>query len=111
MTVDQAKALFTIAGQNFDTHKARGATTEYKIVYSAHRDHFAIGEKVNSDSNYNGAYDDANGTAVLQTIGAASQAIKAKPGRSILLLSVTSEEPGCPVPRILSQQLHCPFPC
>ena len=133
ITIDQAKALFNLAGQNFDSLKAKAATPEFKpvpfgvtatikienklryidsrnvvakiegsdpklkdeyVVYSAHWDHFGIGEKVNGDSIYNGAYDNASGTAGLLNIGAAFQALKVKPKRSILLLSVTSEEQG-----------------
>ncbi|MDQ6611403.1 MAG: M28 family metallopeptidase [Gemmatimonadota bacterium] len=133
LTVDQAKALFAMAAQNFDSLKAKAATAEFKpvplgvtasikienklrtidsrnvvakvegsdpklkdeyVVYSAHWDHFGIGEKVNGDSIYNGAYDNASGTAGLLAIGAAFQAMKVKPKRSILLLSVTSEEQG-----------------
>lgn len=133
ITLDQAKALFAMAGQNFDSLKARAATREFKpvplgitasvsiqnklrnvdsrnvvaklegsdpalkdeyVVYSAHWDHFGVGEKVNGDSIYNGAYDNASGVAGLLNIAAAFKAMKTPPKRSILFLSVTAEEQG-----------------
>jgi Zn-dependent M28 family amino/carboxypeptidase len=133
ITLDQAKALFKMAGQDFDTLKAHAATREFKpvplgvtasiniqnklrniesrnvvaklegsdaklkdeyVVYSAHWDHFGIGAKVNGDSIYNGAYDNASGVAGLLDLAAAFHAMKTPPKRSILFLSVTAEEQG-----------------
>jgi Zn-dependent M28 family amino/carboxypeptidase len=133
ITLDQAKALFASAGQNFDSLKARAATREFKpvplgvtasvklenalrtvdsrnvvaklegsdpalrdqyVIYTAHWDHFGIGTKVKGDSIYNGASDNATGTAGLLAIAKAYAAMKTPPKRSILFLSVTAEEQG-----------------
>ncbi len=133
ITLDQAKALFAMAGQNFDSLKARAATKEFTpvplgvtasvklqntlrtvdsrnvvaklegsdpalkdeyVIYTSHWDHFGIADKVNGDSIYNGAADNATGTAGLLTIAKAFVAMEAPPKRSILFLSVTAEEQG-----------------
>ncbi|CAL1519277.1 hypothetical protein MMC2321_03024 [Chitinophaga sp. MM2321] len=64
------------------------------VVYSAHWDHFGIGEPVKGDSIYNGAVDNATGTAGLLELAAAFTSLPQKPLRSILFLSVTGEEQG-----------------
>ncbi len=64
------------------------------IVYSAHWDHFGIGEPVKGDSIYNGAVDNATGTAGLLELATAFTKLPQAPGRSILFLSVTGEEQG-----------------
>ncbi len=133
ITLDQARALFTLAGQSFDTLQARAATREFTpvplgvtasvtirnklrtvdsrnvvarlegsdpalkdeyVVYSAHWDHFGVGLPVKGDSIYNGAYDNASGTAGLLMLARAFKAMPTPPKRSILFLSVTAEEQG-----------------
>lgn len=64
------------------------------IIYTAHWDHFGKGEPVNGDSIYNGAADNASGTAALLEIAKAFTQLKDKPKRSVLFLSVTAEEQG-----------------
>lgn len=64
------------------------------IVYSAHWDHFGIGAKVDGDSIYNGAADNASGTAGLLALARAFVAMQEGPKRSILFLAVTAEEQG-----------------
>jgi Zn-dependent M28 family amino/carboxypeptidase len=65
------------------------------IIYSAHWDHFGIGKPdANGDSIYNGAVDNGTGTATLLSIAKAFTKAKAKPGRSMMFLSVTGEEQG-----------------
>lgn len=132
ITLDQAKALFTMAGLDFDSLKAEAATKEFApvplgvtasvslrnklrtvdshniiaklegsdstlkdeyVIYNAHWDHFGIGAKVNGDSIYNGAMDNATGVAGMLTIAKAF-AILAPPKRSVLFLAVTAEEQG-----------------
>jgi hypothetical protein len=63
------------------------------IIYCAHWDHLGIGKPIDGDSIYNGAVDNATGTAALLTLAEAF--IKVKPtSRSIVLLAVTAEEQG-----------------
>ncbi|MFY0255841.1 M28 family metallopeptidase [Chitinophaga sp. 30R24] len=64
------------------------------VVYSAHWDHFGIGEAVNGDSIYNGAVDNATGTAGLLELATAFTQLPQRPARSVLFLSVTGEEQG-----------------
>jgi Zn-dependent M28 family amino/carboxypeptidase len=64
------------------------------IIYSAHWDHFGKGEPVDGDSIYNGAADNASGTAALLEVAHAFTRLKTKPKRSVLFLAVTAEEQG-----------------
>ena len=67
------------------------------ILLTAHLDHLGLGEAVNGDSIYNGADDDASGTAaVLELARALSRMAKegARPKRSILFVLFGSEELG-----------------
>ena len=64
------------------------------IVYTAHWDHFGVGEPVNGDSIYNGALDNATGTAALLVLAKAFRAMPTPPRRSILFAAVTAEEQG-----------------
>lgn len=63
------------------------------VVFSAHWDHFGIGTPVNGDSIYNGALDNASGTADLLAVARASAASPA-PRRSLMFVFVTAEESG-----------------
>lgn len=132
VTVDDAKALFAMAGQDFDSLKARALSPDFKpvslgvkasitvkntlrtvdsrnvigilpgsdsvlkneyVIYTAHWDHFGIGDKVNGDSIYNGAVDNASGTGGLINLARAF-AKGERPARSIIFLAVTAEEQG-----------------
>ncbi len=65
------------------------------ILYTAHWDHLGIGRPdANGDSIFNGALDNASGTAALLEMARAFQNLKEKPERTILFLSVTGEEQG-----------------
>ena len=133
ITLDQARALLALAGQDFDSLKAGAATRSFQpvplgvtatvtirnalrtidsrnvvarlegsdpalaeqyVTYTAHWDHFGIGTPVNGDSIYNGALDNASGTAGLLAIAKGFVAMKTPPRRSILFLAVTAEEQG-----------------
>ncbi|MDR3701670.1 MAG: M28 family peptidase [Candidatus Sulfopaludibacter sp.] len=64
------------------------------VVFSAHWDHLGIGTPVNGDAIYNGAIDNATGCAILMELARAWAALRQKPRRSALFLSVTAEEGG-----------------
>jgi Zn-dependent M28 family amino/carboxypeptidase len=65
------------------------------IIYTAHWDHFGIGKPdAKGDSIYNGAVDNADGTASLISMAKAFADTKEKPKRSIVFLAVTGEEQG-----------------
>jgi len=64
------------------------------VVYSAHWDHLGVGQPdAKGDRIYNGAVDNATGTAALIEIGRAF-AKAPKPERSLVFLAVTAEEKG-----------------
>jgi Zn-dependent M28 family amino/carboxypeptidase len=133
ISLDRAKQLFAMAGQDFDALKARAATREFKpvplgvtasvqirntlrtldsrnvvaklegsdpklkdeyVVYTSHWDHLGIGPEVKGDKIYNGAQDNASGTAALIEIARAFTKAAPPPKRSILFLAVTAEEQG-----------------
>lgn len=63
------------------------------IIYSGHWDHFGIGEKIEGDSIYNGAADNASGTAAIMTL--AKKFKEQGPfERSMVFFSPTAEEAG-----------------
>jgi len=64
------------------------------VVYTAHLDHEGIGEPEEGDAIYNGAYDNAMGTALVIEIARLFSAAPKPPKRSILFLAVTAEEKG-----------------
>jgi Zn-dependent M28 family amino/carboxypeptidase len=65
------------------------------IIYSAHWDHLGVGKAdEKGDSIYNGAFDNASGTAGLLEMAKAFKAMKNKPARTVVFLWVTAEEQG-----------------
>jgi Zn-dependent M28 family amino/carboxypeptidase len=64
------------------------------VVFTAHWDHFGIGEPIAGDKIYNGAKDNATGTAALIETARAFKRLPKPPRRSILFLAVTAEEQG-----------------
>jgi len=65
------------------------------IIYTAHWDHLGIGTPDDKgDSIYNGALDNASGTAGLIEFARAFKSLKTAPERTIVLLAVTAEEQG-----------------
>jgi Zn-dependent M28 family amino/carboxypeptidase len=67
--------------------------SEY-VVLSAHLDHLGIGEPINGDRIYNGAMDNAAGSAVLLDLIGSLKKLPKKPKRSLLFVFVTGEEKG-----------------
>jgi len=65
------------------------------VIYSAHWDHLGVGQPdAKGDRIYNGAVDNATGTAALIEMGRAFAHAKKKPERSLVFLAVTAEEKG-----------------
>jgi Zn-dependent M28 family amino/carboxypeptidase len=67
---------------------------EEYVIYTAHWDHMGRDEKLKGDQIFNGALDNASGTAVLLEIAEAFTKLPTPPQRSILFLAVTAEEKG-----------------
>ena len=77
--------------------KLEGSDPQLKneyVLYCAHWDHFGVGPEVNGDKIYNGAKDNASGTAALIEMARAFRQLKTPPRRSLLFLAVTGEEQG-----------------
>ena len=65
------------------------------IIYTAHWDHLGIGKPdATGDSIYNGALDNASGSAALLEMARAFKNLGTSPERTIIFLSVTGEEQG-----------------
>jgi Zn-dependent M28 family amino/carboxypeptidase len=62
------------------------------VVYTAHWDHLGKDTTLKGDQIYNGAIDNASGSAALLEIAKAFSKLSTPPRRSILFLSVTAEE-------------------
>ena len=69
------------------------AEGEY-FIYMAHWDHLGIDRTIEGDGIYNGALDNASGTAALLELAQAFATGKEKPRRSVVFLAVTAEEQG-----------------
>jgi Zn-dependent M28 family amino/carboxypeptidase len=69
-------------------------TPDEHIIYSAHWDHLGKDETKEGDQIYNGARDNATGTAAALSMAEAFAALNNKPRRSISMLLVTAEEQG-----------------
>ncbi|HTI37668.1 MAG TPA: M28 family peptidase [Vicinamibacterales bacterium] len=133
ITLDAAKRLCALAGQDFDALEKQAATRAFKpvalgitasmgianklrtidsqnvvaklegsdpalkdqfVVYTAHWDHFGIGDPVNGDRIYNGARDNASGVSGMLEVARAFTEVRPRPKRSILFTMVTAEEQG-----------------
>ena len=77
--------------------KLEGSDPELKdeyVIYTAHWDHLGKDATLKGDQIYNGALDNATGTAGLLELAEAYATVEPKPKRSILFLAVTAEEKG-----------------
>ncbi len=77
--------------------KLEGSDPDLKqqyLVYSSHLDHLGIGAPVQGDKIYNGALDNASGSATLLEVARAFSGMNPRPRRSILFVAVTGEEAG-----------------
>jgi Zn-dependent M28 family amino/carboxypeptidase len=64
------------------------------IIYTSHWDHLGIKPDVKGDNIYNGASDNASGTAGLLAIAQLFAKRSEKPDRSLLFIALTAEESG-----------------
>ncbi len=98
-----AKASFTvhnslrsIASRNVIA-KIDGSDPKLKdecVIYTAHWDHIGRNSKLDGDQIFNGAKDNASGTAGLLELAEAFIKLKPAPRRTVLFLAVTAEEKG-----------------
>jgi Zn-dependent M28 family amino/carboxypeptidase len=64
------------------------------VIYSAHWDHLGRNDALQGDPIFNGAVDNASGTAALLMLAEAFAKLPVAPKRSMLFLAVTAEEKG-----------------
>lgn len=89
----QVEAEYNVS-QNVVAKITGQSKPEEYIIYSAHWDHFGIGKPDETgDSIYNGALDNASGTAALLALAKAFKTDEA-PERTLVFLAVTAEEQG-----------------
>jgi Zn-dependent M28 family amino/carboxypeptidase len=72
----------------------RGPLAREAVLIGGHYDHFGIGAPVNGDSIYNGAEDNASGTAAVLAAAEAFVKSGVRTGRSIVFIAFTAEEAG-----------------
>jgi len=72
----------------------RGPEAHETVLIGGHYDHFGIGAPVNGDSIYNGAEDNASGTAGVLTTAEAFVRSGVHAGRSIVFIGFAAEESG-----------------
>lgn len=62
------------------------------VVFTAHMDHIGVGNPIGGDSIYNGADDNASGTAAVLAVAHAFAQLPTAPRRSVIFALVTGEE-------------------
>jgi len=77
------------------------------VIYSAHWDHLGVGQPKpgQTDKIYNGAADNASGTATMLEVAREMKKVSPAPKRTVLFLAVTAEEQG-----LLGSQYYSQFP-
>ena len=70
------------------------ALKDQVVIYTAHWDHLGRDPNLKGDQIFNGAHDNASGTAGLLELAQAYTRLASPPRRSILFLAVTAEEQG-----------------
>ena len=71
-----------------------GPDPDESVIIGGHYDHLGIGMPVDGDSIYNGAVDNASGTAAVITAAEAFVSSGVRPDRSILFMAFGAEESG-----------------
>ncbi|MFQ5824330.1 MAG: M20/M25/M40 family metallo-hydrolase [bacterium] len=88
--------------------KLEGSDPQLKeecIIYTSHYDHLGKNESESGDNIFNGAYDNASGTAALIEIAQAFTRLSNPPKRTVLFAAVTAEESG-----LLGSQYYAQHP-
>jgi Zn-dependent M28 family amino/carboxypeptidase len=72
----------------------RGPHADEAVLIGGHYDHFGIGAPVRGDSIYNGALDNASGTAGVLSVAEAFVRSGVRPGRALIFVGFAAEESG-----------------
>ncbi len=87
---ESENVVASLEGRNLDRAREH-------VVFSSHLDHVGRGTSnkgIDGDDIYNGAYDNASGSAALLAIARAFSELEPRPDRSLVFLAVTAEEEG-----------------
>jgi len=79
------------------------------VIYSAHWDHMGRDTTLSGDQIFNGALDNASGTAQMLSIAKGFAALPTKPARSIMFVALTAEEKGLLGARYFATQPPVPL--
>jgi Zn-dependent M28 family amino/carboxypeptidase len=108
--IDSAVRRFTsnnviaqLPGQNVAQGKPDSA-----VFYTGHYDHLGLGANTTGDNIYNGAADNATGSAIVMELARAWSQCKCRPAHSIFFAAVTAEEQGLLGSKYLG--MHLPVP-
>jgi Zn-dependent M28 family amino/carboxypeptidase len=95
VSVPISNSLAKSSSRNFLAVLPGAERPEEFVIYTAHYDHFGIDPTIEGDDKiYNGARDNASGTAGLLEVARGFVAALEPPDRSIMFLAVTAEEQG-----------------
>jgi Zn-dependent M28 family amino/carboxypeptidase len=91
---DIRNRLRTVESKNVVARLEGTEAADEVALFLAHWDHLGTREGVEGDDVFNGAYDNATGTAGLIELARAFSTLDPKPRRSVVFLAVTAEEQG-----------------
>ena len=93
-TVNVKNTIKKSVSYNFIATLPGSKTPDEHIIYSAHWDHLGTDKNRKGDQIYNGAHDNATGTAGMIEVAEAFTKLGKRPDRSMTFLAVTAEEKG-----------------
>jgi Zn-dependent M28 family amino/carboxypeptidase len=92
--LDHDAEVRTITSHNVIAHIPGRDPGDECVIYTGHWDHVGRNDQLEGDKIFNGAVDNATGTAALLTLARAFATLPEPPRRSIYLVATTAEEKG-----------------
>ncbi len=83
-----------VVSQNVAAILPGSEAPEEVFIYMAHWDHLGTDPSLEGDQIYNGALDNASGTAALMELAGAFASLEQAPRRSVMFLALAAEEQG-----------------
>jgi Zn-dependent M28 family amino/carboxypeptidase len=93
-SISLVNEIVTIDSRNVAAILRGSEAPDEIFIYMAHWDHLGTDPKLEGDQIYNGALDNASGTAALLELARAYSSLPQAPRRSVLFLALTAEEQG-----------------
>ena len=91
-TVNVKNTIKKSVSYNFIATLPGSKTPDEHIIYSAHWDHLGTNKNRKGDQIYNGAHDNATGTAGMIEVAEAFTKLGKRPDRSMTFLAVTADQ-------------------